>query len=104
MAALRPKLTDEFIFACEQVLEMHVSRGSDGKTADVVSHGGAEQQLGSQYKQMGIQVEREAVHLGVTQSAARRPRPEAQSKRTMAAKARSWKIQRVKAAGGAAEK
>ncbi|CAK0840860.1 unnamed protein product [Prorocentrum cordatum] len=104
VAALHTKLTDEIIFAFEQALELQVSRGRDGKTVDAVSHGRVDRQLGSQYKQMGIQVVREAVHLGVTQSAARRRRVEAQSKRIMKAKAMSWKIQRVKAAGGAAEK
>ncbi|CAK0907445.1 unnamed protein product, partial [Prorocentrum cordatum] len=103
-AALHTKLTDEIAFAFEQVLKLQVSRGRGGKTVVAVSHGRVERQFGNQNKQMGIQVVREAVHLGVTQSAARRRRVGAQSKRTMEAKARSWNIQRVKAAGGAAEK
>ena len=63
-----------------------------------------ERQLDRQNKRLGIQVAREAVHLGVAQSAARRRRVGAQSKRIQKSKARRWKIQRVKAAGGAAVK
>ncbi|CAK0897105.1 unnamed protein product [Prorocentrum cordatum] len=104
VAALHMKLTDEIALAFEQVLKLQLSRGRDGKTVVAVSHGSVERQLGSHNKQMGIQVVREAVHLGVTQPAERRRRVGAQSKRIMKAKARSWKTQRVKAAGGAAEK
>ncbi|CAK0890369.1 unnamed protein product, partial [Prorocentrum cordatum] len=104
VAAIHAKLTDEIAFVFEQVLQLQVSRGKDGKTVVAASHGSVERQLGRQSKQMGIQVVREAAHLGVTQSAARRRRVGAQSKRIMKAKVRSWKIQRVKAAGGAADK
>ncbi|CAK0819843.1 unnamed protein product, partial [Prorocentrum cordatum] len=81
VAALHMKLTDGIVFAFEQVLKLQVSRGRGGKTVVAVSRGRVERQLGSQNKQMGIQ-----------------------SKRIMKAKARSWKIQRVKAAGGAVER